>query len=45
MSLRDEYSHPDFAAMNFIGPARDTIQGSTLLINVAWARIEGISAT
>jgi hypothetical protein len=40
MSLRDEYSHPDFAAMNFIGAAVDTIRDSTLLINVAWARID-----
>jgi len=31
--------------MNFIGPARDTILGSALLINVSWARIEEISAT
>ncbi len=40
LSLRDEFSHPDFAAMDFIGSARDTIQNSALLINVAWARIE-----
>jgi hypothetical protein len=40
LSLRDMYSHPDFAAMHFIGGARDTIQNSALLINVAWARIE-----
>ena len=40
LSLRDQFSHPDFAAMDFIGPARDTIQNSALLINVAWARIE-----
>jgi hypothetical protein len=40
LSLRDEFSHPDFAAMDFLGPARDTIQNSALLINVAWARIE-----
>jgi hypothetical protein len=37
--LRDYYSHPDFALMDWIGEARQTIHGCVRHINIMWGRL------
>jgi hypothetical protein len=41
--LRDYYSHPDFALVNWIGQARQTIHDCVLHINITWGRLADAS--
>ena len=41
LALRDDYSHPEFAEMQFISSARKTIEDAALYINLMWARAGG----